>query len=185
MRNSLRMASAARWRDQIARHFGPSPELLIPALQYVQHQAGYLPREAIAAVAQHLRVPEAKVFGVASFYALFHLEPRGRNRIIVCRGTACHVHGSAGLLESLEKLLGVKAGGTATDKLFSLETVGCLGTCALATPIVVNDRVYGRQTSASAVRLVKALLASARAARKARAATREKPAGRKRKSRAG
>jgi NADH-quinone oxidoreductase subunit E len=148
--------SMLSWKMELSERFPPRPEQLIPALQYVQAQAGYLPREAIAAVARQLRVSEAKVYGVASFYSLFHLKPRGRNQITVCRGTACHVRGSARILGELERTLGIQAGGTTPDMLFSLETVACLGSCALA-PVVVKDKVYGRQTAASARDLVESV----------------------------
>jgi len=146
-------ASVVRWRKEITRHFEPLPETLIPALQHVQRQAGYLPREAMTAVAQHLRVPESKVFGVASFYSLFHMKPRGRTQITVCRGTACHVRGSARLLTELENALEIRAGGTTADMAYSLEAVACVGACALA-PIVIMDKVYGRQTTASVRKLI-------------------------------
>lgn len=146
-------AAVERYRKQVAGHFDTLPEHLIPALQYVQRQEGYLPREAITALARHFRVSESKVFGIASFYSLFHLKPRGRTQITVCRGTACHVRGSARLLAELESALGIRAGGTTPDMAFSLETVACLGSCALA-PIVVKDKVYGRQTTASVRKLI-------------------------------
>lgn len=164
MRGRTSEAAVTRWRRQIADNFDAVPESLIPALQHVQRKAGYLPREAITAVSRYLNVPESRVFGVASFYALFHLEPQGRDRITVCRGTACHIHGSAALLETLEKELGIKAGETTADQRLSLTTVGCLGPCALATPVVVNDRLYGRQTNTS-VRLLMKELRMAKAGR--------------------
>jgi len=153
------MVSLERWAKLFADEFEPLPESLIPALEFVQRHEGYLPREAMTALARHLRVPESKVFGVASFYSLFHLKPRGRHQITVCRGTACHVRGSARLLGDLERLMGVQAGCTSADKLFTLETVACLGSCALA-PVIVKEKVYGRQTSASVRKLVDELRAS-------------------------
>ena len=147
------------WKKRLAEHFDPRSESLIPALQYIQEHAGYLPREAMTAVAEYLRVPQSKVFGVASFYSLFHMKPRGRHQITVCRGTACHVRGSARLLSDLEKMLGIQSGGTTADMLFSLQSVACFGSCALA-PVVVKDKVYGRQTSASVKNLVDTIRAS-------------------------
>jgi NADH-quinone oxidoreductase subunit E len=144
------------WRTRLAERFESRPESLIPALQYLQECAGYLPPEGMTAVADHLKVSRSKVFGVASFYSLFHLQPRGRHQVTVCRGTACHVRGSARLLSDLEHMLGVKAGGTTPDLLFSLGTVACVGSCALA-PVVVKDKVYGRQTSASVKGLIENL----------------------------
>ncbi len=183
MREGASAERVRQWKKEISKRFEPLPDYLIPALQYVQSKAGFLPCEAMTALAQHLKVPEAKIFGVASFYSLFRLKPRGRNQITVCRGTACHVRGSARLLGELEDLLGICAGGTTADKLFTLETVGCLGTCALATPVVVNGRVYGRQTAASVKRLVKSLSSSIQRsgpARKAIGTSRRKstPSGR-------
>jgi len=147
------------WKKRLVGRFDSRPESLIPALQYIQESAGYLPREAMTAVAEYLRVPHSKVFGVASFYSLFHMKPRGRHQITVCRGTACHVRGSARLLTDLEKMLGIQSGGTTADMLFSLESVACFGSCALA-PVVVKDKVYGRQTSASVKNLVETIRAS-------------------------
>jgi NADH:ubiquinone oxidoreductase subunit E len=154
MENGSGPSSVKSWKTELSENFPPRPEYLISVLQYVQEQAGYLPKEAITAVARYLRVSEAKVYGVASFYSLFHLKPRGRNQITVCRGTACHVRGSARILAELERTLGIQAGGTTPDMLFSLETVACLGSCALA-PVVVKDKVYGRQTAASVKGLVR------------------------------
>jgi NADH-quinone oxidoreductase subunit E len=153
-------ATVEGWKKQLGQHFDSCPESLIPALQYVQESAGYLPRDAMTAVAEHLRVSQSKVFGVASFYSQFHMHPRGRHQITVCRGTACHVRGSARLLSDLEKMLGIQPGGSTSDMLFSLETVACLGSCALA-PVVVKGKVYGRQTSASVKSLVDKIRASA------------------------
>jgi NADH-quinone oxidoreductase subunit E len=153
MKKVADVASLERWTRLFSEQFAALPEMLIPALEFVQKAEGYLPRAAMTALARYLRVSEAKVFGVASFYSLFHLEPRGRNQITVCRGTACHVRGSGRLLGDLEKLLGVRAGSSTPDMLFSLETVACLGSCALA-PVVVKDKVYGRQTTASVKKLV-------------------------------
>jgi NADH:ubiquinone oxidoreductase subunit E len=109
------------------------------------------------ATAEHLRVSNSRVFGVASFYSQFHFEPGGLHRITVCRGTACHVRGSGSVLRKLEKHLGVPAGGTTEDLQFTLETVACFGSCALAPVVVGNSRVYGRQTATTAVALVDAM----------------------------
>ena len=148
------------WGEQLAERFEARPENLIPALQLVQETEGYLPPEAMTAVGEYLGVPQAKVFGVATFYAQFHFSKQGRHTITVCRGTACHVRGSARLLADLERMLGIEPGETTEDMLFSLETVACLGSCALA-PVVVEDKVYGRQTQASVRSLVERTRADA------------------------
>ncbi len=153
-------APAIDWPAELARRFPAEPGFVIPVLQFIQGTAGYLPAPAIEAAAAHLRVSPARVFGVASFYAGFHLEPRGANTVTVCRGTACHVRGSAGLLRALETHLGVTAGGTTPDRGCTLETAACFGSCALAPVIVANGRARGRQTPASARALVDGLDAS-------------------------
>lgn len=154
MNKGVITAATRRWQRRIAKKFAAEQRYLIPALQYVQSQEGYLSPDAMAAVAAHLGVSESRVYGVASFYSLFHFEPRGRNTVTVCRGTACHVRGSGALLRDLEKLLQIKAGSTTQDMLFSLETVACFGSCALAPVVVINDKVYGRQTTTSLRQLV-------------------------------
>jgi NADH-quinone oxidoreductase subunit E len=147
-------ASIAKWQKKIADKFEPRPQYLIPVLQYVQNEEGYLQPEAMSAAAKHLRVSESTVYGVASFYAQFHFEPRGKHIITVCRGTACHVRGSAGILKDIEKKLSIRAGETTKDLKYSIETVACFGSCALAPVVVADAKVHGRQTSASAGRLV-------------------------------
>jgi NADH-quinone oxidoreductase subunit E len=137
-----------RWIERLKKNFEPTPQNLIPLLQYVQDQEGYLPPETMEAVARFLRVPRAKVFGVASFYAQFHFEPRGRHIITVCRGTACHVRGSGPLLKDAEAQLGIQAGGTTEDLAVTLETVACYGSCALAPVVVIDEVVHRKQTGA-------------------------------------
>jgi len=153
----------AAWQAEIARRFPPDPSLVIPVLQLIQDLAGYLPEAAMQAAAAHLRVSPARVFGVASFYARFHFEPRGVNTVTVCRGTACHVRGSAAVLRELEDHLGVRAGGTTPDLRYSLETAACFGSCALAPVIVANGRAHGRQTSSSVRALADGLSGGVRA----------------------
>ena len=128
---------------------------MIPVLQQVQLALGYLPSSAMRRVAEFLRVPESTVFGVSTFYAQFKFVPMGRNTIKVCRGTGCYVKGSPRILDEMEKLLGIKDGGTTPDMEYSLETVACFGSCALAPVVVVNDRVYGRMTPEKARALIK------------------------------
>jgi NADH:ubiquinone oxidoreductase subunit E len=150
-------AAITTWQKKIASKFEPLPRYLIPALQYVQSEEGYLPPEAMTAVSRHLCVSESKVFGVASFYSLFHLEPRGKHTVTVCRGTACHVRGSASILKELEKKLQIAAGETTEDFEISLETVACFGSCALAPVVVTDMTVHGRQTKQTATTLVDGL----------------------------
>ena len=132
--------------DRILESFTGEKAELIPILQQVQQALGYLPDGAMKRIAQFVNVPECVVFGVATFYAQFKFVPVGRNIIKVCRGTGCYVKGSPRLLDELEKLLHVKDGETTPDMEYTLETVACFGSCALAPVMVVNDRVYGRMT---------------------------------------
>lgn len=117
---------------------------LIPILQAVQEEYGYIPPESVEPIAAALGVPPTRVQGVISFYAQFYTKRRGRNAVTVCRGTACHVRGGRGVLRVVQKVLGLKDGETSEDYEFTLETVACLGACALSPIMVVNERVYGR-----------------------------------------
>jgi NADH:ubiquinone oxidoreductase subunit E len=117
---------------------------LIPVLQKVQDHYGYIPPESIEPIARSLKIFPSKVQGVVTFYAQFYTEPRGRNIVTVCRGTACHVRGGRGVLRVAQKILGLKDGETSPDYHFTLETVACLGACALSPVMVVNGKVYGR-----------------------------------------
>jgi len=166
----------ASWIEKFSQRFEPKPQYLIPILQFVQCEKGHLTPEALREVARYLRIPESTVFGVATFYAQFHFTPRGRNKVTVCRGTACHVRGSASLLREIENQLGVKPGETTPDQRFTLETVACFGACALAPVVVLNDRVHGRQTSASVKRQIEEVDARTCRAECAPAAARPRPA---------
>ena len=120
---------------------------LIPLLQQIQQVFGYLPELAMKRVAKFLKLPESTVFGVSTFYAQFKLVPTGRNVIRVCRGTACHVRGGARILREVEKHLGIKPGESSPDLEYCLETVACIGACALAPTMVVNNETYGQMTT--------------------------------------
>jgi len=123
---------------------------LIPALQKVQEELGYLPEEAVSEIAYFLGVSESEVYGVASFYAQFRFIRQGEHTIKVCQGTACHVRGGRRILETVEQELGIQPRETTEDYKFSLERVACFGSCALAPVMVVDKTVYGRMTSAKA-----------------------------------
>lgn len=121
----------------------PHPEsFLIAVLQLVQKHYGYLPREALDAVSQLMQIPAAKVTGVATFYHYFTFVPRGRHTISVCMGTACYVKGAAILVDRLKALLGVEVGHASADGLFTLECARCVGACALAPVVMVDDQAY-------------------------------------------
>ena len=126
--------------------FERRPDTLISLLQAVQERFGYLPPEALTAVARHARVPRSRVYGVASFYSQFRFNPVGRQRVAVCRGTACHVSGARLILEELERTLGIEEGETSEDQEYSLETVACIGCCGLSPCLSVNDEVSAKLT---------------------------------------
>ncbi len=119
---------------------------LIPLLQDVQESVGYLSREVVAQISKHLDLPASKIYGVATFYNQFRFQPVGKFHIQVCRGTACHVKGSATVLESVVKHLGVKPGQTTRDGLFSLEVVACMGACGLSPVMNINGEFYAKMT---------------------------------------
>ncbi|MFA0889702.1 MAG: NADH-quinone oxidoreductase subunit NuoE [Synergistales bacterium] len=117
---------------------------LIPVLQAVQHAFGYVPKEAIEVISREMKMPTAEIYGVVTFYAQFHLKPRGRHIIRVCRGTACHVRGSLKLLQKVKEMLKVEENGTTEDLRFTLEPVACLGACGLAPVMMIDDETHGR-----------------------------------------
>lgn len=133
--------------EEILSSYGGREDELIPILQQVQQVFGYLPELAMKKIAKFLKLPESSVFGVGTFYAQFKLIPTGRNIIRVCRGTACHVRGSAQILGEIQKQLGISVGETTPDLEYSLETTACFGSCALAPVVVINNKVYGKMTA--------------------------------------
>jgi len=140
-----------RWLSGPGAEFPRTRASIIPLLQAVQAALGYLPPEAIEAIACHLKEPPALIEGIAGFYAQFRFEKPGKHRITVCRGTACHVRGSGKLLSDLGAALKVAPGKTTADGQFTLETVACFGSCALAPVVVVDGKVYGNQTPVAAM----------------------------------
>jgi NADH-quinone oxidoreductase subunit E len=124
---------------------------LISILQRVQEEFGYLPEEALAQIADFLRIPASEVFSVATFYAHFYLTRRGDHLVRVCQGTACYVRGARDILETAQHGLGIKTGQTTKDYKYSLERVACLGSCALAPIMVVDDTLYPQVTAKKVV----------------------------------
>ncbi len=133
--------------DDILSRYSGSKEELIPLLQEAQAEFRYLPSEVMLKIARFLRVPESTVYGVITFYSQFKMVPSGRNIIRVCRGTACHVRGGARILREAERRLGVKAGETTEDMEYTLETVACIGACALAPTMMIEKETYGQMTT--------------------------------------
>jgi NADH-quinone oxidoreductase subunit E len=127
------------------------PGMLVSVLQDVQAEYNYLPKKALVQVSQGLAIPLTQVYSVATFFKAFSLKPRGRHLINVCLGTACHVRGAVRILEEIERELGIKSRGTTKDLKYTLETVNCVGACALG-PIVIVDGEYSGQMNSSKVR---------------------------------
>jgi NADH-quinone oxidoreductase subunit E len=132
--------------DILIKH-GQEKGALIPILQEVQEDIGYLSEEAISQISKSINMTESEIYGVASFYAQFYFTPRGKHTVKVCQGTACHVRGGHRIMEEVQKELNIKAGETTSDYSFSLEGVACFGSCALGPVMVVDKTVYGRMTT--------------------------------------
>ena len=123
-----------------------TPDKLIPILQGIQDVYGFLPPDVLMEVSRVTRIPASRMYGVATFYEQFHLEPRGRHIIRCCRGTACHVRGGADIADAIRRHLDIDEGETTDDLRFTFETVACLGTCFLAPVIMVDNDYYGLLT---------------------------------------
>ncbi len=144
--------------DKAIEEFGSEEKSLIAILQRAQENYRYLPKEIFPYLAKRLDIPEARIYGVATFYENFSLERKGKYVIKVCDGTACHVRKSIPILEALRKELGLsEAKKTTDDFLFTVETVSCLGACSSAPAVMVNDEIYPTMTPDSAIELVNTL----------------------------
>lgn len=133
--------------DSIIEPYIGRKEMIIPVLQKLQEHFGYLPRQTMEQVSYRMHIPLSRIYGVATFYAQFKMRPRGRNIIRVCKGTACHIQGSPKIAERIEENLAIQNGETTTDLRFTLEEVACIGACALAPVIMINDNPHGRLTA--------------------------------------
>jgi NADH-quinone oxidoreductase subunit E len=129
--------------DEILKEFPSDKRALITILHRVQEKFGYIPAEAITCIARHLKVTENELFGVLTFYRAFSLVPKGRHVVKVCLGTACHVRGGLMVLEEFERKLEIKAGQTTPDGEFTLETVNCIGCCAIGPVVLIDEDYHG------------------------------------------
>ena len=132
---------------QILGEYRHEKGMLVSILQDIQTAFNYLPREALKEVSHGLGVPISQVYSVATFFKSFNLTPRGRHIINVCLGTACHVRGAVRIVEKIERELGIKRGETTEDLKFSLDTVNCVGACALGPIVIVNGEYHGEMTT--------------------------------------
>ncbi len=130
----------------LARHPNGKRDSLIPILQEVQEVKGFLSNDVIVRIGQHLNLPPSKVYGVATFYNQFRFQAPGKFHVQLCRGTACHVKGSLGVLDAVKRHLKLEPGQTSRDGVFSLEVVACIGACGLAPVINVNGEFHARMT---------------------------------------
>jgi NADH:ubiquinone oxidoreductase subunit E len=142
--------------DEILAPLERGSSNVIVALQKIQGELGWLPTEAFLRIASHLRVSPSEVYGAATFYAQFYLTKSGRNRIMACRGTACHVRGSSRVLRAIKQELGIGEGETTPDEEFTLETVACIGACALAPTMMINKDTFGKLTPGKALDVLSA-----------------------------
>jgi NADH-quinone oxidoreductase subunit E len=147
-----------RVQDVLARYPRHDPGNLVNILHDLQAEFRYLTEPALRQAAQHLGLPRAQVYGVASFYHGFHTEPRGEHTCTVCMGTACHVRGAPRLLEQLERDTGIAAGGTTPDLSLNVEEVGCVGACAIGPLVIIDGETHGQMTADDLSRRVARLL---------------------------
>lgn len=132
--------------QQIIEKYPKEQRYILAVLQDVQRVYNYLPRPVLELLSEHLGVPLSRLYSIATFYKALSLKPKGRTVIKVCDGTACHIRSSAVIIDEIKNILGLSPGETTEDMEFSLETVNCLGSCAIAPVMVVNERYYGKVT---------------------------------------
>jgi NADH:ubiquinone oxidoreductase subunit E len=144
--------------EKILENYRQNEGNIITILQDVEFTFGYIPEEAVNWFSKKLDIPASRFYGIATFYAQFHLKPRGKNIITVCRGTACHVKGSERLLNRLFIELDIPTDeDTSDDREFTVERVACVGTCSMAPVVVINKKVYGKMTTDKLIKEIKVL----------------------------
>ncbi|MDL2297693.1 NAD(P)H-dependent oxidoreductase subunit E [Synergistaceae bacterium OttesenSCG-928-D05] len=148
----VELATEAEWKqlDELLDSYRGKKGSVIPVLQQAQEIFGYLPKDVLLKISQEMNIPISQVFGIVTFYAQFHLEPRGKNIIRSCQGTACHVRGAKAVLKAIQNKLGLDDKNVTTSDLkFTVENVACIGACGLAPVFMVNDDTHGRLTPES------------------------------------
>ena len=143
--------------EDIVARYDSDEGMLIPMMQDLQAELGYLPADDLRRLAQRLSVPLSRVYGVATFYASFRLTPKGRHEVALCMGTVCHLKGAPRVSEAICREFDVEPGGTTADRLFSFRGVNCVGACALAPVMVVDGKYYDGVTPDSALDILRAL----------------------------
>ncbi|RLC71836.1 MAG: NADH-quinone oxidoreductase subunit NuoE [Chloroflexi bacterium] len=145
-RQSVGLGELSRKVGSVLERYSRDASQLVAILQDIQVEYNWLPKEALEEVSQELGIPLSRVFSVATFFRAFSLRPRGRHLIHVCLGTACHVRGAPRILEQIERQLGIRPGEMTEDLQFSLETVNCVGACALGPVVIVDGDYHGQMT---------------------------------------
>ena len=144
--------------EKILTNYQDNEGNIITILQDLEETFGYLPEEAVNWFSKKLDIPASRFYGIATFYAQFHLKPRGKNILTVCRGTACHVKGSERLIHGLRKTFNLaEEQDTTDDREFTIEKVACVGTCSMAPVVIINNKVYGKVTADIILREIKKL----------------------------
>jgi len=154
------MADPDRNRElvkEIVGRYDAETGMLIPMMQDIQAEHGYLPRDALVELSEELAVPLSRIYSVATFYASFRLSPKGRHEVTLCMGTVCHLKGAGEIAERVCTEFEVEPGGTTPDRLFSFQAVNCVGACALAPVMVVDGQYYDHMTPEKAVRVLRGL----------------------------
>lgn len=140
--------------NTIIHNYRPEKRFTLAILQDIQNKFNFIPKEAIFIISDYLKVPASEIYSMATFYKALSLKPKGRHIIKVCNGTACHIRGSNTLIGEITDLLNIKPGETTADGLFSIEIVNCLGACALAPVMVVDDKYFGAMTGDKVIEVI-------------------------------
>ena len=155
LNNGKRKVKEQQETGEILEKYQYKPDLIISVLQDIQGQKNYLPQDSLEYVSEKMKIPLSKIYKLATFYKAFSLTPRGKHLVSLCLGTACHVRGAPGIVEEMERILGIKRGETTKDKQFTLETVNCLGACALSPLMVIDGKYFGKMTPNQANSIIK------------------------------
>ena len=146
--------------DAIIDKYANEPGSLTAVLQDIQAEYNYLPQESLTRISEKMTLPLSQVLHVATFYKAFSLEPRGKHLVTVCLGTACHVRGGPRIVDQIERSLNIRAGGTTADGLFTLETVNCVGACALGPMMILDGQYHGQMAASQVDRVLKKYMES-------------------------
>ena len=154
------MAEENELVEQIVARYDGDECMLIPLMQDLQAECGYLPAEQLRRLAKRLDVPLSRIYGVAMFYSSFRLTPKGRHEVTLCMGTVCYLKGAPRISEAIREEFRVEPGGTTSDRLFTLQAVNCVGACALAPVMIVDGQYYDGVTPGSALEIIRGLPAA-------------------------